>query len=525
MRKFNSIKFKVLIPWILLIALLVIIMIGRSHQQRRLNWINEHIEVHNRLRTLTEDILYTSTSKWIKVLRYIDEGKDISEIDYIGTEKYILSKVNEYYNFNLNSHKKLIKVECEYDTCNDYLQKYEDKRIKLKGYLIKFFTDSSKYKVDTKELNYISYSMMELKHLLQETILHHNQTILGLSLEKDERIIKTDNILLFIVVIIIIIVLVLIVYQSLSITRPLIKLQEWAKKVNSSGSKQPIQIRNKDEIGSLADILNEMVLELDNNYKDIEISNNKLKVAYNSIQDIVKERTIELKMKNQDLEDFCGSISSDLRAPLRAIREFLNIAFEENSQSIDEELLRLFRTTRKNVNKMDEIIEDLVKFSKVAMFQLDYVEVNVHSLINKKVEELSLRTPNKKIDFQIENISNLVCDYNLFKILWENLIDNAIKFTSLTSKPTIRIFGGKDHSFIHYTIRDNGVGFDNSKSNDLFCLFRKLHYKEDFEGNGIGLSLVKKIVDKHGGFITLESSENIGTSIVLSFPIRNLKDE
>lgn len=519
MGKFNSIKFKVIIPMILLLLLLGIMLIGRSHQLKRLRLINMHMEVHNKLRSITADILYKSTKSWIKVLKFIYEGKDISKIDYQETEKYILSKLSEYYKYNIAEHKELYETDNINKQCTVNIQKYEKERKELKGYLIKFFIDSESFN-NISILNYISFSMEKLEQLLQESIILHDQRITELSSENESIMALSEKILLIVVVIFILLILSLTFLQSMIISKPIIQLQEWAKKVHSTGFHQPIEIINRDEIGSLACILNEMVVELDKNYKEIEKSNNKLKIAYNSIQDIVNERTIELKMKNQDIEDFCGSISSDLRAPLRAIREFLNIAFEENYQKLDDDVLRLFNIAMKNVNIMGDIIEDLVKFSKIAMFQLDYVEVNMHDLINKKFREISSRVSNNEIDFQIENISNLVCDYNLFKVLWENLIDNAIKFSSLAPKPSISVFGDKDHSFVHYTIKDNGVGFDNSKSNDIFSLFRKLHYKEDFEGNGIGLSLVKKIVDKHGGFITLESSVNLGTSIILSFPIK-----
>lgn len=511
MRKLNSIKFKVLIPWLFLILLLITMLIGKNHQNNRLNILNNHLELHYKLRRITEEICSTYSSIWIKFLKYKGTiREEFIKRNIIASDKFVSIKIEEY-----------LKVYEGFDAeikSKEFITEFNNKRIDLWVMITHYLTNSNGEYINDIELNDISYRLSQMNYDLESAISFHNSQILSLSKDKDNRIILSDNILIFVISSIIFIILILIIYQSLLITTPLIQLQKWALKVHSGEKYLPIKINNKDEIGSLADILNDMVLELDKNYRDIEKSNNKLKVAYSSIQDIVNERTLELTMKNQDIEDFCCSISSDLRTPLRAIREFLKIVYDENNHKLDNESLRLFNIAKKNVNKMDDIIEDLIKYSNVATYQLDYVKVNVNDLVNKKFIELSDRYKKNNIDFYLDDLPDLNCDFTLFKILWENILDNAIKFTSHLNSPKIKVYGDHDHSFVHYTIEDNGIGFDSSKSNDIFSLFSKLHYKEDYEGNGIGLALVKKIVDKHGGFITLQSKVNIGTSIVLSFP-------
>lgn len=497
MGKLSSIKFKVLIPWLLLIVLLVILLIGKSHQNNRFIIINNNVEKYSNMLLITNSVLQESSRLWIESLK-VKEGEegdfftDFNKSNKIMEMQY--SEILSVYNSpEIKIHNDILVLLAEYKKNNDILKNTISSYVKL----------NEKGPANTNLLHEMLTQISLVKNILESLVQNFQKSLLELDKEKDERLLFSDNIIIIVICVIIAVIFVLIVYQSFSITKPLIEMKEWAKGIKQGEKYNPIKIKNKDEIGKLSEILNDMVLELDKNYRDI--------------QNIVNERTIELSRKNQDLEDFCNSISSDLRTPLRAIREFLTFAFEENSHKISKEGVRFYSIVQKNVITIDETIKDLIEFSKVATTELDYVVVNMYKMVSKKVEECK---KSNNVVIQINELPELQCDYNLFKILWENLIDNAVKFSAKIDNPLIMISGEEDHSFVTYKIQDNGVGFDSSKSNDIFNLFTKLHYKDDYEGNGIGLSLIKKVVDRHGGFISLESKVNVGTTFTLSFPKR-----
>jgi signal transduction histidine kinase len=231
------------------------------------------------------------------------------------------------------------------------------------------------------------------------------------------------------------------------------------------------------------------------------------------LEDRVIQRTAQLNAVNDELESFSYSVSHDLRAPLRGIDGFSNILLEDYSDKVGTEGQRLLHVIRDSTKKMGQLIDDLLSFSRIGKRELDKSDVDMKILARSIYSELTTDEERKKIVFSITNIPHTNGDPPLVRQLWINIISNAIKFTKNTAQPMIEIGSKKERGTEWYFIKDNGIGFDMKYYNKLFGVFQRLHSKAEYEGTGIGLSISKRIVNKHGGDIWAESELNVGTTI------------
>jgi len=243
----------------------------------------------------------------------------------------------------------------------------------------------------------------------------------------------------------------------------------------------------------------------------------ELKQLNETLEEKVKERTLELQLANDELEAFSYSVSHDLRSPLRAIDGYSKIIIEDYSEKIDSEVLQLLEIVSKNVRKMDELITNLLRLSKITKSSLKLTNCDMNEMIINALNELNVNIEN---EFNIA-ISNkpVEADAILIFQVWINLIGNAIKFSKNQPNPQISIKGYSDNEFHYYTITDNGVGFDVKYKERLFKVFQRLHSQESFEGTGVGLAIVKRIVEKHGGNVWAENNINGGATFGFSIPI------
>ncbi len=226
----------------------------------------------------------------------------------------------------------------------------------------------------------------------------------------------------------------------------------------------------------------------------------------------VIERTIQLEAANKELESFSYSVSHDLRAPLRGIDGFSNILLEDYSTKLDKEGQRLLNVIRSNTNKMGQLIDDLLSFSRIGNRELNKSEIDMKTLANSIYFELTSEEEREIISFNVSSLPNAKGDSALIRQLWHNLISNAVKFTSKNEKRIIEIGCKKEKGKEIYFIRDNGVGFDMKFYEKLFGVFQRLHSETEFMGTGVGLAIAKRIVNKHGGDIWAESEINVGTA-------------
>ena len=234
------------------------------------------------------------------------------------------------------------------------------------------------------------------------------------------------------------------------------------------------------------------------------------------VENLVKERTIELENSNKDLQFFSYSVSHDLRTPLNNVNNLIKLILIENKNEINPDIEDIIKRINLNTSKMEILIEELLKFFKFSQQQLEKEFIEMKLLIQQTNLSFSDDIKNKHVEVFIdESIPDCYGDKTLISLVWTNLISNAIKYSSKVTKPFIQI-GWKDDK---YYIRDNGVGFDMKDATKLFNVFQRLHPDSEYEGTGIGLALVKRIILKHGGTIWAESEINKGTTFY--FTIKN----
>ncbi len=238
------------------------------------------------------------------------------------------------------------------------------------------------------------------------------------------------------------------------------------------------------------------------------------------LEDRVTQRTIALDAANRELEAFSYSVSHDLRAPLRAIDGFSTILLEEHADQLDSEGQRLLGIIVRNVGQMGVLIDDLLAFARVAHPELESRPVEMGRLARSVADELGVAEPGRRIEFDIDNLCAVPGDPALLRQVWANLLGNAAKFTLPAERPRIEVRCEQGSGECRYTVRDNGVGFDPAYAGNLFKPFQRLHTTSEFEGTGIGLAIVARIVQRHGGRVWAEGAPAAGATFGFSLPTR-----
>ncbi len=226
----------------------------------------------------------------------------------------------------------------------------------------------------------------------------------------------------------------------------------------------------------------------------------------------VKERTAQLENANNEIESFSYSVSHDLRAPLRAIDGFSRELLEGYRGSLDEKGVHYLERVRVAAQRMGVMIDDLLKLSRVTRSQMNREWVDVTSMANEIAEELRRSDENRHVEFVIANDIVANADKELLRVVLNNLIGNAWKFSAKCPLARIEVGTLREGPNTVYFVRDNGVGFDMQYADKLFIAFQRLHTQEEFEGTGIGLATVRRIVNRHGGRVWAESTPEQGAT-------------
>jgi PAS domain S-box-containing protein len=232
----------------------------------------------------------------------------------------------------------------------------------------------------------------------------------------------------------------------------------------------------------------------------------------------VAERTAQLQAVNKELETFSYSVSHDLKAPLRAIDGFTGILIEEYKNKIDAEGQRICDVIKSSAVQMNRLIEDLMVFSHLNRTELHMSTIDMKTMANSIYYEYSLPEKRENISFTVRDIPGAFGDSSLIKQVWSNLILNAIKFSSKKDHPEIIIDYEAGKNEIIYSVSDNGSGFDMQYADKLFCVFQRLHDSTDFEGTGIGLAIVNRIISRHGGRVWAAGEPDKGAIFYFSLP-------
>lgn len=232
-----------------------------------------------------------------------------------------------------------------------------------------------------------------------------------------------------------------------------------------------------------------------------------------------KQSEETIRMLNKELESFAYSVSHDLRAPLRAIIGYSSMLSKNLNQNNSPETERLIDIILKNAHKMEILIQDLLNFSRLGRDEIKKNNVDIENMVQTIIEDFCTESSVERSVFKIKTLFPANVDHSMIKQVWINLISNAYKYSRNSTSPSIEISSSQNDKEIKYSIRDNGVGFDMRYYNQLFQIFQRLHSESEFEGTGVGLAIVQRIVSRHGGKVWAESKLNRGTVFHFTIPI------
>jgi signal transduction histidine kinase len=294
--------------------------------------------------------------------------------------------------------------------------------------------------------------------------------------------------------------------MSRNITKPLKQLTAAATSISEGNysSQVPVDVYKTNELGKLAQAFN--------------IMQEQVYTMHDELENKVKERTLQLENVNKELEAFSYSVSHDLRTPLRAVNGYAMMLKEDYADKLDNDAQRIIRNIISNAKMMGQLIDDLLAFSRLGKKELKRARVDMRSLAKTVVDELLQQEPEGKYNIHIGSLPGAMADEVMIKQALVNLVGNAIKYSSKKASPEIEIGFQEDETTIIYCVKDNGAGFDIAYSNKLFGVFQRLHSQDEFEGSGVGLALVKRIIEKHKGKVWAEAVENEGATFYFSLP-------
>lgn len=252
---------------------------------------------------------------------------------------------------------------------------------------------------------------------------------------------------------------------------------------------------------------------------------NELEEANSSLERVVESRTTELKAANEgleaankELEAFAYSVSHDLRAPLRAMEGFSNLVMDRFAPELPDEGKKLLEHVAVNARHMKQLIEDLLTFSRMTRQPLAKKEVNLSELLNQALEDLAEERAGRSIEVRAEPLPDWVGDATLLKQVFANLLSNAFKFTRRREQALVEVSCQTRNGELTCCVRDNGVGFELEYARNLFGVFQRFHHARDYDGTGVGLSIVQRVIHRHGGRVWAESAPEKGASFYFTLP-------
>lgn len=253
--------------------------------------------------------------------------------------------------------------------------------------------------------------------------------------------------------------------------------------------------------------------------RELQIANEALQSEVSErkeVEKLIELRTKLLEMTNKELESFSYSVSHDLRAPLRAIDGYARMILRDQRDKLDDDGRRKFDLIRTNTQIMGKLIDDLLSFSRLGRLELNMTKLDMESLVSDVWMELQIINPDRKVAFKINEIPPAWGDRTLVKQVYSNLLSNALKYTKFKDRAYVETGGYTEKDENIYYIKDNGVGFEMDYYDKLFGVFQRLHSADDYEGTGVGLAIVQRIIHRHGGRVWAEGKVDEGAIFYFS---------
>lgn len=299
-----------------------------------------------------------------------------------------------------------------------------------------------------------------------------------------------------------------------SVAQPIIQLAETARTVsrNRDYSVRVAPAREQNELAVLIDSFNEML-------REIQHRDSALQKAHDELEQRVSERTRDLESSNRELEAFSYSVSHDLRAPLDLMSGFSYVLVKNYENKLDADGKQSLLSIRAAARRMSELIDDLLNLSRVTTSAMRREEIDLSTFAHEIMEELCRNEPGRKVNFIAPMVANTNADARLLRIIMDNLLRNAWKYTSHHEHAHIEFGAEQQNGQTVYFVKDDGSGFDSRSIERLFQPFQRLHSAAEFPGNGIGLATVRRIVQRHGGRVWAEGAVEKGATFYFTLGI------
>jgi signal transduction histidine kinase len=294
---------------------------------------------------------------------------------------------------------------------------------------------------------------------------------------------------------------------SRRLTRPLRDVTAAAEAIAAGNFSMRVRSLRLDEAGRLASSFNVMAQQIEEGRRELELR--------------VQERTAALEAANRELEAFSYSVSHDLRAPLRAMGGFANTLIEDYATHLPSDAQRRLEVIARNSRHMGQLIDDLLAFSRIGRQSLGLKTVDMNALANAVIGEARRADGERDVEFIVKPLPAAHGEPVLLRQVLDNLVNNAIKFTSSRRPARIEIGACSVDAAVTYYVKDNGVGFDMQYADKLFGVFQRLHRPDEFEGTGVGLAIVHRIVQRHGGRVWAESAPDQGAVFYFTLPVKS----